>query len=119
MKVPMTVSDQNSLPNAPVKVTNIAPPGVFTGGPLMVPFPQYLQNAPAPYGGNLEQFKAPETKKDDGRLYLCKDDFQPIEDYETVAIKDFLVQKLIQVCLCKIFCTPSKIVSSIVVRDKL
>lgn len=49
--------------------------------------PNIYKEEPQLAGGNKKDFV----------LYICKDDFQPILEYETELIKDFLIKKLIKV----------------------
>lgn len=73
--------------------------GLFLNAPLMVPVPSQYQLLPS-YQEHQPQVSSPqvqENKKDGYSLYLCKDDFQPIDEFETAKLKDFLIQQLIKV----------------------
>lgn len=74
-------------------------PGLFLNAPLMVPMPSQYQLLPS-YQEHQPQVSSPQVqdnKKDGYSLYLCKDDFQPIDEFETAKLKDFLIQQLIKV----------------------
>nr|XP_026483955.1 uncharacterized protein LOC113391994 isoform X2 [Vanessa tameamea] len=75
-----------------VDVTN---PGIFMNSSLMMPFPAQYQFMPTYQEAPQPIFE--ENKKEGYSLYLCKDDFQPIVEYETDKLKDFLIQQLIKV----------------------
>nr|XP_034837641.1 uncharacterized protein LOC117993878 isoform X1 [Maniola hyperantus] len=90
-----------SLADTPIHMAQVGPPGMMMSGPIMVPLPTQFQFVPAQgyhaHHENVEQVATEETKQDGHSLYLCKDDFQPIEEFETVQLKDFLVKQLIKV----------------------
>lgn len=79
--IPMTAEiNHMSMINPPILVH-----------PIMAQYQQYVpvyQETPQP---------EEEKKKDGFVLYLCKDDFQPIQEYETDLLKNFLIQQLIKV----------------------
>ncbi|XP_050357880.1 uncharacterized protein LOC126778418 isoform X4 [Nymphalis io] len=70
-------------------------PGIFMNSPFMMPVPAQFQFVPTYQEVPQPIFE--ENKKDGYSLYLCKDNFQPIEEFETDKLKEFLIQQLIKV----------------------